>query len=197
MYRYYKCVATNKHGVAEHSVRLREARRPDRVLQVIVHEKTATSISYRIVGPVYDGGLPVTAFVAQYKEDRPSTSGWDDFKVKSWPVDQQVFIVDGLEPLRTYYFRFAAENQVGIGDWAHERPEVMPRRSAPEPPQIQNQVYGGIATTPYATKFELRWALPPDNGEIITAFLISYVPVRFVLQLSGQLIMNLADLLFL
>jgi hypothetical protein len=195
MYRFYKCIATNKLGLAEHRIHLREARKPDRVLQVIVAEKTATSISYKIVGPIYDGGLPVTSFIAQYKEDRPGGGGYgggwgtivggqvsqneaEGIHLKSWPADQQLFIVDGLTPLRTYFFRFAAENAVGVGEWAHERPEVMPRRSAPEPPPIVNEAsWGGVANTPYPNKFELRWTVPPDNGERILAFEIEYQPV--------------------
>ncbi|XP_021944493.1 fasciclin-2 isoform X2 [Folsomia candida] len=177
-YRAYKAVATNKLGTAEHLIYLREARKPGQILQVIVQEKTATSISYRIVGPMDDGGLPLKGYVVQYREDR--TVGWDEHTsvIKTWPVDQYVFIIEGLEPLHTYYIRFAAENDVGIGHWAFERPETMPRRSAPEPPLILSEAYNGVANTPYPDRFELRWSVPQDNGERIEAFEISYAPVR-------------------
>ncbi|ODM93784.1 Fasciclin-2 [Orchesella cincta] len=70
VFGFYKCIATNKLGVAEHRVHLREARKPGPILEAIVYEKTATSISYRIIGPLDDGGLPIKTFVAQYKDDR-------------------------------------------------------------------------------------------------------------------------------
>ncbi|CAL8091779.1 unnamed protein product [Orchesella dallaii] len=174
LYGFYKCVATNKLGTAEHRVQLKEAREPGPVLEAILTTKTATTITYKIVGPVNDGGLPVKSFVAQYREDRAS---WDEHKLKSWPVDQQLFTIENLEPQRTYFVRFAAENEVGLGVWSKERPEITPRRSAPESPTIQNEV-NGVAITAYPDKFELIWRVPPDNGEKITAFEISYVPVR-------------------
>ncbi len=114
-----------------------------------------------------DGGLPLKAYVVEYRADR--AVGWDEHTSirRSFPVDQYVFIVENLEPLHTYYFRFAAENEVGIGHWAHERPETMPRRSAPEPPIILTESYNGVASTPFPDRFELRWSVPQDNGIII------------------------------
>lgn len=176
LYGFYKCVATNKLGKTEHRVQLKEARKPGQILEAIVREKTATSITYKIVGPVDNGGLPVKNFVAQYKEDRVS---WEEHRLKSWQVDQQLFTIEGLEPMRTYYVRFAAENEVGLGDWAQERPETTPRRSAPESPTIMNPNDGnGVAITAYPDRFELFWKVPPDNGERIEQFEISYQPVR-------------------
>lgn len=176
LYGFFKCLATNKLGTSEHRVQLKEARKPGPILEAIVQTKTATSITYKIVGPVDNGGLPVRNFVAQYREDRLT---WDDHLLKSWPVGQQLFTIEGLEPMRTYRVRFAAENEVGLGNWALERPESTPRRSAPEPPIILNEINGNSAAiTAYPDRFELIWKIPPDNGERIEAFEISYVPVR-------------------
>lgn len=174
MYGYYKCVATNKLGTAEHRVVLREAKKPGPILEAIIHEKTATSITYKIVGPTLDGGKGVKSYVAQYKEDRAT---WDEHRLKSWPANQELFTIEGLEPMRTYYVRFAAENEVGLGDWGMEKVETTPKRSAPEIPVISNAV-NGVAITAYPDKFELFWKNPADNGERIEEFLISYQPVR-------------------
>ena len=109
---------------------------------------------------------------------------------KTWPIDQQEFIIDGLEPMRTYYIRFAAENEVGLGYWAHERIESTPRRSVPEPPIILNEVQGfhGIAITAYPDRFELYWRVPQDNGERIEAFEITYMAVRNTTYQRGTFI---------
>lgn len=179
VYGFYKCIATNKLGTAEHQVELREARIPGPILEAILLERTATSLTYRIIGPMEYGGLPVKSFVAQYKEE---WAPWEEHKVTAWPIDidDHRYIIDGLEPMRTYYLRFAAENEVGLGYWAQERKETTLRRSVPEPPLIMNEVQGfhRIAITAYPDRFELFWRVPQDNGERIEAFEIVYEPVR-------------------
>lgn len=61
----------------------------------------------------------------------------------------------------------------------------MPKRSAPEPPLILNEAFNGVATSPYPDRFDFRWNVPPDNGERILAFEISYVPVRNITFYKG------------
>jgi len=185
-YRGYKCVATNKLGLAEHRIQLREARKPGPMLEAIIHEKTATSIAYKLVGPVEDGGLPIKAFVAQLRKDGAS---WDTGKVRLWPVNRQIFVIDNLQPTQTYYVRFAAENEVGLGDWALEKKETTPRKSTPDAPIIMNEVHG-VAITAYPDRFELIWRIPPDNGEKIQSYELTYNPVRNVTIRRGMHINN-------
>lgn len=175
MYGRYKCRAANRLGTAEHRMYLREARKPGPLLEAIVHEKTATTLAYKLIGPVEDGGLPVKSFLAQYrKEGEP----WVKHSLKQWPVNRVIFTVDNLEPQTTYHVRFAAENEVGLGEWALEKAEQTPRKSAPEPPMLMNGKVGEWALTAYPDKFELIWKLPPDNGEPLDGFEIWYEPVR-------------------
>lgn len=156
---------------------LREARPPGRILQAYTDEVTATTIKFRIVGPANDGGLPITAFVAQYKEEADT---WDQYEVKSWATDQAEYVIEDLLPLKRYNFRFAAENHVGLGEWSQEKVEIMPSRAAPEKPILHVETFHGVAHTPYSNNYELRWVVPPDNGERIEAFEISYTPVCFL-----------------
>ncbi|CAL8091774.1 unnamed protein product [Orchesella dallaii] len=175
-YRGYKCVATNKLGLAEHRIQLREARKPGPMLEAIINEKTATSIAYKLIGPVEDGGLPIKAFVAQLRKNGAT---WETSEIKSWPVNRQIFVINNLESTETYYVRFAAENEVGLGDWALEKKETLPKKSAPDAPIITNEVHG-VAITAYPDRFELIWKIPSDNGEEIFRYEITYTPVRNV-----------------
>ena len=80
-------MAVNKLGTATHRIHLKEARKPGLILQVITHEKTATSVAFKIVGPVDDGGLPILRLVAQYKEG--NSYPWNEAKTVSWPVGKE------------------------------------------------------------------------------------------------------------
>lgn len=175
MYKTYKCLAVNKLGASEHRIRLRKARKPGPMLEAILHQKTSSSLAYKLVGPVEDGGLPVKSFQAQCKREGHS---WFQSKLKKWPADRQIFVIDGLQPMQTYQVRFAAENVVGLGEWAIEKTEQTPRRSVPRSPTILNEVVGNYAITAYPDRFQLIWRLPPSNGEKIDSFEISYQPVR-------------------
>lgn len=86
-----------------------------------------------------------------------------------------------LEPEKTYNFRFAAFNDVGIGDWAANQIQTMSRRSAPNEPGILSSPVEGIVTSPYSDHFDLRWKIPADNGEPIDLYQIKFCPVSYVL----------------
>lgn len=64
-YTAYKCIAKNRLGTAEHFMELREARVPDVIPQAKVVAATPTSVTFDILSPPYDPGLPVTAFAVQ------------------------------------------------------------------------------------------------------------------------------------
>lgn len=113
-YTAYKCVAKNRLGTAEHLMELREARIPDVIPQAKSVVVTATSITFEILSPPYDPGLPITAFAAQYK-DR-NEPDWTNAYNRSWSPDSK-FTVEGLRPQTFYDFRFAALNKVGLSQW--------------------------------------------------------------------------------
>jgi neural cell adhesion molecule len=58
-YSAYKCIAVNKLGRAEHIMELREARLPSAVAQAKPIEVTATTITFEIIGPSFEPGMPI------------------------------------------------------------------------------------------------------------------------------------------
>ncbi|XP_059484777.1 fasciclin-2 isoform X2 [Neocloeon triangulifer] len=174
-YGVYKCRAKNIHGEAEHEILLREAHPPSEILQAKREVITATTITFSFIGPKDDGGLPTRAYAVQYREDRRN---WNEALNKTWPVDSP-YILEGLEPQKSYSLRFAARNDVGFGNWAADDHVTMPKRSSPEEPKIiTSQVLDGVSMSPYLDRFELRWRIPPDNGEPIERYEIKYCEVR-------------------
>ncbi|GFG32210.1 hypothetical protein Cfor_02031 [Coptotermes formosanus] len=176
-YGQYTCKAANPLGVALHEINLKEARPPSNVLQAKLEVITATTITFSFVGPAENGGLPVRKYAVQYKEERKD---WRDARNKTWPVDSP-YILEGLEPQTTYNFRFAAQNDVGFGNWAAPEHHTMPKRSYPEEPHIlSNSGEDGVVMSPYSDHYELTWKIPADNGEPIDQYSIKYCPVKHV-----------------
>ena len=93
-------------------------------------------------------------------------------------IEETLITIENLEPTKSYSFRFAARNLVGVGEFGQEKIETMPKRAAPEPPLILTEVSNGHAWTPYTDRVEIKWANPQDNGERVDQFKISYIPVR-------------------
>lgn len=182
-YTAYKCVAKNRLGQAEHIMELREARIPSIIPQAKAVIVTATSITFEIISPEYDPGLPITAFAVQYK-DR-NEPDWTLSANRSWSPESK-FAVEGLRPQTFYDFRFAALNKVGLSQWGAYLLQSTPARSVPEPPKIlHNNVMNAdrkdeepLVVSPYSDHFELGWSIPPDNGEPINFYQIKYCPVR-------------------
>lgn len=174
-YGRYTCKAVNPHGSAEHLIILKEARAPSDILQAKLEVITATTITFSFVGPADNGGQPVRQYAVQYKEERKD---WRDARNKTWPVDSP-YILEGLEPQTTYHFRFAAQNEVGFGNWAAPEHHTMPKRSYPEePPILANFGEDGVVMSPYSDKYELTWKVPAHNGEPIDQYTIKYCPVK-------------------
>uniref|UniRef100_A0A1Q3FEX3 Putative neural cell adhesion molecule 2 n=1 Tax=Culex tarsalis TaxID=7177 RepID=A0A1Q3FEX3_CULTA len=179
-YTSYKCVATNRLGREEHIMELREARIPDAVGQARPRSVSATSMTFDIIPPAVEKGLPITAVSVQYKEEfQPD---WNNALNRTWSPDSP-YIVEGLRPQTSYSFRFAVRNVVGLGQWAAYVVHSTPKRSEPETPktlhtpiQEEDEEDDAIVTSPYADHFELRWNVPVDNGEPINFYQVKFCP---------------------
>ncbi|XP_049301474.1 fasciclin-2 isoform X2 [Anopheles funestus] len=179
-YTAYKCVAHNRLGSAEHLMELREARIPESVPQAKPRVVSATSITFDIMAPPVEPGLPLTAFSVQWKEQ--FQSDWNFAFNRTWSPDSP-YIVEGLRPQTAYSFRFAARNVVGLSQWGAYVDQSTPRRSEPETPRIlhtpiqdEEEDSDPIVTSPYADHFDMRWSIPVDNGEPIDMYRIKYCP---------------------
>jgi neurocan core protein len=83
IYGAYKCEAENPLGRAEMTIKLEQAYRPSAILQV-THEKiTPTTVTFKLVGPTNDGGLPVKTIHVQYREEEKP---WETMLQRQWPV---------------------------------------------------------------------------------------------------------------
>lgn len=183
-YSEYKCIATNRHGQAEHTMVLRQATIPNAVPSAKPRLVTATSITFEIIPPEYEFGLPLLAILCQFKEE--FQIDWRMAANRTWSLDS-LYAVEGLRPQTSYVFRFAARNVVGTSVWSTQVTQSTPRRSAPEEPRAlhtaDNNGEDGsdpVVRSAYADHFELRWTIPNDNGERITGYEISYCPVSIL-----------------
>lgn len=166
---------------------LREARVPEIIPQAIARIVTATTMTFDIISPPAEPGMPITAFSVQYKDQ--NQPDWAYAFNRTWSPDSQ-YTVEGLKPQTMYHFRFAARNLVGLGQWGAMRTQSTPRRSEPEPPRILHSVVQNwdsqdeepLVVSPYSDHFELSWSVPADNGEPITSYQVRYCPVSVCCQ---------------
>lgn len=102
-YSAYKCIAVNRLGRAEHIMELREAHLPAPVAQAKPIVVTATTITFEIIGPAIDIGMPIKAYTCQYKEER--NLDWNYSMNRTWTPDTP-YVVEGLRPQTMYTFRY-------------------------------------------------------------------------------------------
>ena len=66
------------------------------------------------------------------------------------------YILENLEPQTAYVFRFFAKNLVGLSTYGAETQRTMPKRAAPEIPDILPTPIGGIVHSDYS-QYDLAW----------------------------------------
>ncbi|XP_042205865.1 fasciclin-2-like isoform X3 [Homarus americanus] len=171
----YTCQATNTLGTEKQDLELREAHAPGTVTSAKIEKITATTITWDIIGPMDNGGLPIQGYLVQY---RLQGETWDESEERFW-TKGSTYTLDGLKPQETYVFRFAARSEAGRGQWSGEKTEEMPRRAQPEEPLIFN-LDKAVNELPYPDQYMLQWQVPLDNGEKIDYFQIIYYQVHNV-----------------
>ncbi|XP_011347037.1 fasciclin-2 isoform X2 [Ooceraea biroi] len=174
-YTIYKCIASNTHGTREHTIELKEATKPSELLSVRMAEITATTIRFDLVAPSHPD-LPIDIISVQYKEDRQI---WKEAKNRTWSVGS-LYVIEGLKPQTPYEFRFAAKNEVGLGNWGSYHREITPGRTVPNEPKILTTSGAEYELSAFNNQYELSWLTPPDNGEPIDRYVIKYCQINRV-----------------
>lgn len=182
LYTSYECLATNKLGEASVKIHLKQGFVPGTIQEIKPLSITATTVKFQIVPPSNFDGLPIRSYTVQYRPEREYS--WDFARNHTWSYGAP-YILEGLIPEVTYFFRFAARNDVGLGPFVNAKSITMPRRSEPAEPRIllpnhnmaddNNSVRREVAAlSPYADHFELRWNVPSENGDAISHYSIRY-----------------------
>lgn len=183
----FTCKASNLLGENKMNIELFEATVPGALTDVRFEEVTATTIRFAMNGPDYNGGLPLISYAVQYKQQGES---WDDKLEQQWPR-ASTYVVSKLLPERTYTFRFASKNDVGLSEWSAERPMVMPRIDVPESPRIllpnssltPPEGEGAeevVVTSVSPHSYTVQWQAGANNGEKINTFEVTYYQVASI-----------------
>lgn len=96
-------------------------------------------------------------------------------------VSGSMYVLEDLKPQTPYEFRFAARNEVGLGNWGGYHNEITPVRNSPNEPKIITAGAEYDLST-YNNQYQLRWTKPADNGEPIDMYQIKYCRVK---RISG------------
>ncbi|CAN7984160.1 unnamed protein product, partial [Ixodes hexagonus] len=167
----YVCEAQNFLGKGSVDVKLEEARLPGPLSTPRVEGVTPTTITFAFVHATDDGGLPIGKIIIKRwkdgdREELAQTHEWSD-------MDRtDTVTLDGLEPKTKYWFRFAAHSAVGTGPFSETLWRETPPEMAPDPPTVlSNEV------SMYPNKYEIRWAMPRDNGRPVRHFRVTYFKV--------------------
>ncbi|KAL3226879.1 hypothetical protein MRX96_024599 [Rhipicephalus microplus] len=133
---------------------------------------TPTTVTFAFVHAADDGGMPTTKIIIKYwkdgdPEERAKVQEWSD-------MDRaDTVTVDGLEPKHKYWFRFAAHSAVGTGPYSESLSRETPPEMAPGPPIVLRSNENSM----YPNKYEIRWAMPRDNGRPVRHFRVTYFKV--------------------
>lgn len=108
------------------------------------------------------------------------STGLNSRALSSFP--DSYYVLEGLKPQTMYEFRFAARNDVGLGNWGALHREMTPGRTVPNEPKIvmSREEYD---MSRYSNQYELTWLAPADNGEPIDMYQIKYCQIR---RVSGE-----------
>ena len=170
----YTCLASNRHGTNRVNINLSEARKPASPSAPDISEDSPTTIRIRFTPPIHTGGLPLRRLHVRYRERIDPVHAMREHQ---WLADQ-VYLLEGLRPRAQYLLSFAFENDVGLGDWTEEIAKTMPEERAPDPPRLLNDHTDFMrpVQSPYADRFDVRWAAPNDNGRPIDRYVIKFYP---------------------
>jgi hypothetical protein len=89
-----------------------------------------------------------------------------------------LYVVENLEPQTNYEFRFAASNEAGRGVWGMNKRFSTTMRNVPGPVHFLPAPEGAYITSHYHDKYNAKWSVAPDNGEIIDYYEVKWCRVK-------------------
>ncbi len=119
-------------------------------MQISQEKITPTTVTFKLFGPQNDGGvnnkssnksnlfiinlfnfllqLPIKKIHLHYREER---NQFETMETKIWPyIHSNQYYLSDLRPRTRYLLKFAAENDVGIGDYSIEQLLITERMIA-------------------------------------------------------------------
>ncbi|XP_072911907.1 neural cell adhesion molecule 1-like [Hemitrygon akajei] len=106
----YRCTATNAQGSASHTVQLREGGFPG-IPRQLRAEPHSTTVRVAFDPPGEDSGIPVLGYWLEWRQN----SSWEWNRTR---IDNEYYLVTGLQPYTPYQFRVSAINGRGDGNYS-------------------------------------------------------------------------------
>jgi titin len=120
--------------------------------------------------PDWDGGSPITDYVVAYREK----GAYNYVEFVDGTSTELTATVTGLDPAKTYQFRVAAVNAIGISDFT-DAVEAQPGPATPV--AVAPGAPKNLAATAGDARAALTWAAPDDDGGApITGYTVQYRP---------------------
>ncbi|KAJ8035212.1 Neural cell adhesion molecule 1 [Holothuria leucospilota] len=164
----YVCEASNRIDTNTHTIDLVQAFVPSEPLGVTRGEVTSTTLEILFEVPLDDGNLPITGYRVEYWVQYEETNTMMDF----FNETEEIKLIN-LSPSQTYYFRMAAENDVGFGKWSEN---ATAKTITYRPPRAPTIISPDVSSSPF--QYELAWRAPEDNGgSPITRYVIRHALV--------------------
>lgn len=114
-------------------------------------DATNAQVSLTWSAPLATGGTPITDYVVQFRQ---SGKVWKTFA--DGASNATTATVTGLTNGKKYFFRVAAVNEIGTGQYSEQSAELIPL-TVPDAPT-------GVTGTAGDEEVKLKWSTPAGNG---------------------------------
>ncbi|MBL4595425.1 MAG: fibronectin type III domain-containing protein [Robiginitomaculum sp.] len=154
---HFRIAAVNEIGVGSFSDSLSAvpATTPDQPLSLSTKSEITSQVTLSWVKPTFDGGKDVTDYIIEYSTDKLV---WTLFPDTEDPATNTETTVTGLTNGQEYFFRVAAVNELGTGEFSNLASAI--------PIDLTVPPSGLVAKTISSTEISLDWIAPDITGII-------------------------------
>ncbi|XP_026332490.1 fasciclin-2-like [Hyposmocoma kahamanoa] len=162
----YECTANNSLGHAKKTFKVKAGFVPPKFdkKKVTLTDITATSVTF-VIEDHYQPGPRLTGYVAEYD----LTSAYEETSVhptRTW-ANVEKYTLTNLQPGNSYTIKFAAQNEVGYGEYSDSVTFDTPNKSVPE--QLKLEANANYIEIP-ANQKVLKLQPAKDNGSPVTFY---------------------------